>query len=109
MQEPQTQDLLPEPTRVKRRRPPRTIKEFATVTLLKELFEKEGYLIEQFRGGQTPNFRITSLTEPERWGWVIDPETDTMVRRPRDLTLEQWRGVVKYNVKRLNMTKIAGK
>lgn len=101
-----TLDSLPEPTRVKRK-PPRTIKQFATLLYLRELFDGYGYTIEQFRGGTAPNFRLTSKKEPERWGWVINPVNDTMVRRPRDLTIDEWKDVARYNVKRLNMTKIA--
>lgn len=98
-------DLLPELTQVKRKR--RSAVRYASLALLKALFDAEGYKLEQFRGGVSPNFRLTSNTEPQRWGWIINPADDSIVRRPRDLTMEEWRTVIKHNVRRLNALKIA--
>lgn len=102
----QTQASLPEPVPVKRKAP-RKFKQSVTLNFLEELFGGYGYNIEQSRSSTTSSFRLTSQTEPERWGWVINPADDSMVRRPRDLTIDEWRDVARYNVRRLKLTKIA--
>jgi hypothetical protein len=77
-----------------------------TIQVIETIFAELGYNVVQNKGGVTQNFEITSKTEPARWGWVIDPETDSMVRKPFDLTIDGWKKVAKANVKRLNALRL---
>lgn len=90
-----------------RRKPTPSVRETPTITLIEQIFSEMGYTVTQAKTGITANFKLTSMKEPARWGWVINPETDMMVRRPLELSLEEWRKVAKANVKRLNALRLA--
>lgn len=51
-----------------------------------------------------PKRKVFVLTNAETgaWGWVLHPATENIVTTVRDLTREQWREVLDYNIQRLD-------
>lgn len=50
-----------------------------------------------------PKRKVFVLTNVETgaWGWVINPATDNIVLTIRDLTREEWRKALEFNIQRL--------
>ncbi|MEG5932524.1 hypothetical protein UXN85_20880 [Enterobacter hormaechei] len=51
-----------------------------------------------------PKRKVFVLTNVETgaWGWVINPATENIVQSIRDLTREEWRAALDFNIKRLD-------
>lgn len=80
------------------KKPKSTVRRWYKLDELQEISLKSGFELSN-----PPKRKVFVLTNVETgaWGWVIHPTTQNIITTIRDLTRDEWREALEYNIQRL--------
>ncbi|HBM2815698.1 TPA: hypothetical protein LU109_003610 [Enterobacter hormaechei subsp. xiangfangensis] len=79
----------------------RRSRKWLTLGELTDMARELGYDIEYRRGGKTPGFTLYCANNRAKWGLVINPVDDVIIRAVRDVRMEHWPEVLRANIERI--------